>query len=96
MKRLPLVCVIWDDTCTIDPDTTWVDRGDAASPKPYVFHSVGFITEVTPDAVVLSHCVGKELMAPRDRIPRGAILQILRFDPARGVPMTLPRRKKTA
>ena len=87
-----LVLLVWEDAAIVD-DGPWVER-EAPVTKPVIFHQVGWLQEVTNEAIVLTHAVGDHAMAARDRIPRGMVKTILQLDPDAGVPLKLPRKRK--
>lgn len=89
MKRV--VCV-WEDASDLD-DGPWTPRKDAAKAEPTIFHQVGYVFELTPDALVLTACVGDEHMAPRSRIPLGMIRSLIEL--VEGDPVKLPKKKRT-
>ncbi len=90
----PLVLVVWEDASQVD-DSVWVDMKTMPTATAIVFQQVGWLLELTRQHVVLSACLGAEIMSARDRIPRGMVRSITVFDPAAGVPYKAPRKRKT-
>lgn len=91
-KPLRLVRVMWEDASVID-DGPWVRIDSAESPTPTHFDQVGWLLELTPEHVILSSCVGVDLMGARDRIPTGMVRRIFEFAPGGGKPVSIPRRR---
>jgi len=91
----PLVLVTWEDASQVD-DTVWVDTATARKAEAIVFRQVGWLLEQTKQHIVLSACMGTEIMSARDRIPMGMVRSITVFDPAAGVPYKAPRRKRAS
>ena len=92
-KPLRLVRVLWEDASVVDVGT-WVDKDDLPPPTPVHFDQVGWLLELTPDHVVLSGCVGADLIGARDRIPLGMVRRITAFSPDEGTPVPLPRKRR--
>ena len=92
MKR---VLCVWEDAGDLD-DGPWTYRKDAKASEPFIFHQVGFLYELTAEAVVLTQCVGVDQMSPRTRIPAGMVRSLIELQD--GAPLKLPRRRvlKTA
>lgn len=87
---MKLVKVVWEDAQDLD-DGPWAYRKDAKPSEPCIFHQVGYLYELTPEAVVLTHCVGDEQMAPRSRIPAGMVKSLVELK--EGQPVKLPRKR---
>ena len=88
-----LVLVVWEDASQVD-DSTWVDRASAPKAHAVIFHQVGWLESIDETAVVLTTAVSDQIMAARDRIPLGMVKTILELDPATGVPVALPKKKR--
>lgn len=93
-KQLRLVRVIWEDASIVD-EGTWVAKEGMKTPDVIVFDQVGWLFELTDAHVVLSSCVGKDLIGPRDRIPAGMVRSIMEFDQAAGSAVPIPRKRRT-
>lgn len=80
MKEASLVLVEWEDITTSTAGT-WEFVEDVAKPVPQkIFYSAGWIVRVAPDDIELTTCVEPDftgLIAPRERIPRAAVLSIV-------------------
>jgi hypothetical protein len=89
----PLVLIHWEDASVVDDDT-WVQSHNMPAASPVMFQQVGWLLEMTKEHVVLSACIGADMMSARDRIPRGMVRSITVFDPMAGQPYKAPRRRK--
>lgn len=89
-SELRLVRVIWEDASVVD-DGTWVSRDGLKKPEPVIFDQVGWLWELTPAHVVLCDCAGKELIAPRTRIPLGMVRSMREYAPNGGKSVKLPK-----
>lgn len=85
-----IVCCIWEDAGELD-EGPWTFREDAKPSSPFIFHQVGYLYELTHEAVVLTACIGEEQMGPRSRIPRGMVKSLTEL--VSGEPVALPRRR---
>ena len=90
MKRVE---VVWEDASDLDEET-WVPRAGASKPEPTIFHQIGYLYELAPDAVTLTACVGSDHMAGRSRIPAGMVKSIREL--IEGEPVKIPKRKRKA
>lgn len=86
---MKVVHLVWEDAGDLEQGP-WTYREDAGPSKPFIFHQVGYLYELTPDAVVLTACIGEHQMAPRTRIPRGMVRSLTELKP--GKPVAIPRR----
>lgn len=92
-KPLRLVRVVWEDAGAVDVGP-WVQRADLPAVTPVHFDQVGWLLELTAEHVVLSACVGEDLMGPRDRIPLGMVRSIHEFAEGDGRRVPLPRKRR--
>ncbi len=90
---MKLVMVTWED-CSVADDATWVPVEGLKPAAPMIFHTVGWLQELTADHVVVTCTVGETLMGARTRIPAGMVRAIREADPASFKPVKMPRRKK--
>ena len=90
---MKLVRVIWEDACDLD-DGPWTFRKDAKASEPVIFHQVGYLHEITAEAVVLTACVGVDQMGVRSRIPAGMVKSIVEL--VEGEPVKIPKRRKVS
>jgi hypothetical protein len=88
---MKLVHLCWEDAGDLD-EGPWTFRADAKPSTPFIFHQVGFLYELTPEAVVLTACVGEEQMGPRSRIPMGMVKSLTEL--TAGEPVAIPKRRK--
>ncbi len=88
---MKLVCCIWEDAADID-EGPWAQREDAKPSTAVIFHQVGYLYELTPDAVVLTACIGEEQMGPRSRIPMGMVRSLTEL--LHGEPVAIPKRRR--
>lgn len=86
---MKLVRVIWEDASDLD-EGPWVHREGMTPSEPTIFHQVGYLCELTREAVVLTACVGKEHMGTRSRIPSGMVRSIVEL--TEGAPVKIPRK----
>jgi hypothetical protein len=89
---MKLVAVVWEDAAELD-EGPWADRASAKPSTPVIFHQVGYLFELTPDAVVLTACIGEEQMGPRSRIPAGMVRSLTEL--LHGEPVAIPKRRKS-
>ena len=92
-QPLRLVRIVWEDASIVDSGT-WVQRFDLPTPDVIVFDQVGYLFELTTEHVVISSCVGKDLIGPRDRIPIGMVRSIQEFDQAVGKAVPIPKKRR--
>jgi hypothetical protein len=85
----PVLCV-WEDASDLD-DGPWTFRKDAKPSEPVIFHQVGYLYEITADAVVLTQCVGVDQMSPRTRIPAGMVRSLVEL--TEGTPVKIPKKR---
>jgi len=92
-----LVYIEWEDASSVDLTTGWVYREGAPPPDVRVFKQVGFLLELTPEAIVLTAALDEHQMGPRTRIPAGMLRHLVELDIALGAPLKIPkkRRRKT-
>lgn len=88
---MKLVKCVWEDAGDLD-DGPWVTRSEAKASTPFIFHQVGYLYELTPEAVVLTSCVGEEQMAVRSRIPVGMVRSLVELK--EGPPVRIPKQRK--
>lgn len=88
-----LVRVVWEDASIVD-DGTWVQKDNLPIPKVVIFNQVGWLFDLTAEHVVLSSCVGDDLIGPRDRIPIGMVKSITEFDQAAGTAVPIPKKRR--
>jgi hypothetical protein len=88
---MKIVHLVWEDAGDLEQGP-WTYRDEAKPSAPFIFHQVGYLYELTPDAVVLTPCVGDVQMAPRTRIPRGMVRSLTELKP--GKPVAIPKRRK--
>ena len=93
MTQHRLVKVVWEDASIAD-DGTWVSKDGLQKPEAIVFESVGWLMELDASCVVLSACMGRALIAPRDRIPIGMVRSITEFDPSAGTAVAIPKKRR--
>ncbi len=86
-----IVQLVWEDAGDLE-EGPWAQREEAKPSTPFIFHHVGYLFELTPDAVVISSCVGEEQMAPRTRIPIGMVRSLTEL--VSGDPVAIPKRRK--
>jgi hypothetical protein len=86
-----LVHLVWEDASELD-EGPWAFRADAKPSHPCIFHQVGYLYELTPEAVVLTACIGEEQMGPRSRIPIGMVRSLVELLP--GEPVKIPKQRK--
>jgi hypothetical protein len=89
---MKLVQCIWEDAAELDGGP-WADRKGAQPSTPTIFHQVGYLYELTHDAVVLTACVGEDQMGPRTRIPRGMVRSLVEL--TLGEPVKIPKKPRT-
>ena len=90
---MKLVLVEWEDASIAD-DGPWVLRSEAKEPKARIFKQVGWLVSLDADAIVLTCAADDDLMAARDRIPRGMVLSVHEIDPAAGKRLRLPKARR--
>lgn len=93
MTTLRLVRVIWEDASVLD-DGPWADRVGLKPAEATIFDQVGWLMEMTNDHVVLSACIGRTLISPRDRIPMGMVKSIHEYAQGDGSRVTLPKKRR--
>ena len=86
-----LVLCVWEDAGELD-EGPWAFREGAAKNEPFIFHQVGYLHELTHDAVVLTACMGEHQMGPRSRIPAGMVRKIVEL--TEGEPVKIPKQRK--
>lgn len=88
---MKMVYLVWSDAadCDVGP---WVDRATAAEPAEVIFHQIGFLYQLTPDAVVVTACVGEHQMGPRTRIPAAMVRSLTEL--ISGEVIAIPKRKR--
>jgi hypothetical protein len=86
-----IVACVWEDAGELD-EGPWTFRVDAKPSTPFIFHQVGYLYELTPEAVVLTACMGEEQMGPRSRIPMGMVKSLTEL--VNGEPVAIPKRRK--
>jgi hypothetical protein len=86
-----LVKLVWEDAGDLD-DGPWTFRADARPSEPFIFHQLGYLYELTADAVVLTSCVGADQMGVRSRIPIGMVRSLIEL--TEGAPVKIPKRRK--
>jgi hypothetical protein len=84
------VLCVWEDASDLD-EGPWTPRKDAAKPEATIFHQIGYLYELTADAVVLTACVGQEQMGVRSRIPAGMVRSLVELN--EGQPVKIPKRR---
>ncbi len=85
------VLCVWEDAGDLD-DGPWVFRKEVKPSEPFIFHQVGYLHELTPEAVVLTSCVGAEQMGVRSRIPIGMVRSLVELK--EGVPVKIPKKRR--
>ena len=90
---MKLVMVEWEDASVVDSET-WVHKEGMAPAPAVVFHTVGWLHELTHEAVVLTDTTGKDHIGPRQRIPAGMVRRITEFGPDNGTPLLIPKKKR--
>ena len=85
------VLLVWEDAHDLD-DGPWTDRKEAKPSEPCIFHQVGYLYELTHEAVVLTQCVGDEVMSPRTRIPIGMVRSLVEL--TEGSPVKIPKKRR--
>jgi hypothetical protein len=88
---MKIVRCVWEDAAELD-EGPWADRHEAEPNKPVIFHQVGYLYEIAPEAVVMTACVGEDQMGPRTRIPIGMVRELVELAP--GEPVKIPRKRK--
>jgi hypothetical protein len=84
------VLLIWEDAGDLD-EGPWTERKEAKPSEPFIFHQVGYLYELTPEAVVLTQCVGTDQMSPRTRIPIGMVRSLVELN--EGQPVKIPKKR---
>jgi hypothetical protein len=88
---MKIVCVVWEDAADLD-EGPWAMRAEMKPSTPTIFHQVGYLFELTPEAVVLTACVGEEQMGTRSRIPMGMVRSLTEL--THGEPVAIPKRRR--
>jgi len=88
---LKLVFLVWEDAGELD-EGPWAFRVGAAKNEPFIFHQVGYLYELTHDAVVLTACMGEHQMGPRSRIPIGMVRSLVEL--TKGEPVKIPKKPR--
>lgn len=91
---LRFVRVVWEDISVVD-DSTWVFKEGLKKPDVMIFDSVGWLLELDHTHIVISGCMGKDLMGPRERIPIGVVKSITEFDQSAGRAVPIPKKRRT-
>ena len=86
-----LVLCVWEDASDVDIGP-WVAREGAPEHEATIFHQVGYIVDLTPDFLLLTHAVSNEQMAVRSRIPIGMVRRLVQL--TEGEPVKIPKRRK--
>ena len=89
---MKIVHLVWEDAGELD-EGPWADRASAKPSTPFIFHQVGYLFELTAEAVVLTACVGEEQMGPRSRIPMGMVKSLTEL--VSGKPVAIPKRRRS-
>jgi hypothetical protein len=89
---MKLVACIWEDAAELD-EGPWADRRGMQPSTPTIFHQVGYLCELTTQAVVMTACVGEDQMGPRTRIPIGMVRKLVEL--TEGEPVKIPKQRKT-
>ncbi len=89
---MKLVVCIWEDAGDLD-DGPWVFRAAVTKSTPFIFHQVGYLHELTADAVVLTACMGEHQMGVRSRIPMGMVKSLIEL--TEGEPVKIPKKART-
>ncbi len=93
LLEMKIVAVVWEDAAALDQDSgQWVDRAEVKPSTPVIFHQVGYLYSIAPDAIELTDCVGEEQMSPRSRIPAGMVRSLTEL--VSGEPVAIPKRRK--
>jgi hypothetical protein len=87
----PVLC-IWEDAGDLD-DGPWVHRHEVKPSEPFIFHQIGYLHEITSEAVVLTSCVGVDQMGIRSRIPIGMVRSLVELK--EGSPVKIPKKRRT-
>ena len=88
---MKLVRCVWEDAGELD-EGPWAYRATAVASTPFIFHQVGYLYEMTHDAVVLTACMGEHQMGPRSRIPIGMVRSLVEL--IEGGPVKIPKKRK--
>lgn len=76
----PLVKVLWEDACCLDPDERWVEHGEHKF-VPLLVTTIGFLLHDSKAGVILTGSWTPDCIGPRDQIPRGMIRKVTRLKP---------------
>lgn len=80
-EKPPVVCVVWEDASAMDPGP-WVENKDH-SYQPKMFVTVGFLLYDGKDGITITSSWSEDMVAARDRIPRGMIHSLTYLEPAK-------------
>ena len=83
------VLCVWEDAGQLESGS-WVFRKDLEPSAPHIFNQVGYLFEITPEAVVLTEAFNDEQIAPRTRIPIGMVRRLVEL--VEGKAVKLPRK----
>lgn len=75
MSQPPLVRVLWEDACCLDPDQRWVEHGEHKY-RPLLVETVGFLLYSGKEGVILTSAWSAECIGPRDQIPRAMVRKV--------------------
>jgi hypothetical protein len=78
MTPPPLVKIVWEDACCLDPDERWVDHKEARY-VPLQVTSIGFLLHQSKAGVIITAAWSPDCTGPRDQIPAGMIRKITRL-----------------
>lgn len=88
---MKMVYCVWEDAAVID-EGPWADRLSAKPSTATIFHQIGFLHELTPEAVVLTEVMGETQMGPRSRIPIGMVRSLTELESTG--PVKIPKQRK--
>jgi hypothetical protein len=57
-----------------------------------IFRQLGFLMKLTASEALLTYCIGKDHMSPRDRIPTGMIRKLVSVREGAAIP--IPKKRK--
>jgi hypothetical protein len=79
-EKPPVVAVTWEDASA--DGGAWVDNKDHAY-TPKMFVTVGFLLYDGDDGITLTNSWSEDMVAARDRIPRGMIHSLVVLEPVK-------------